>query len=376
MPDNEYTLERVDFAALAVGDRRECPEVGVLAGEGIGPAILDATLRIVNATGARINWHKLPLTSEDCRRNSGKVPAEVLKQLTRCDAILMGPLPSLGCSDGSGLSGAQIVRRTLGLLVHKTEVLPLPGLGPIASTGLGSLRVFRERPECVNPTLGEDTKSVFEHGDVYSMIAARIAEAACADGARLGLRRVTAIPDLTHPNWCKSGNLSIVRKIVEGTTTMRYEETEPKAFAARAVGGLEQFQIVLTSHSFGEIACHLSAAMLGGAHLVPSVTFGTGAPLFESFIECSETVSDSKAVNPTAMVRAAILMLDHIGEDGAAGRLRAAVHAVYRDARNLTPDVGGHRTTIGFTNAVIQALDDRYHLGETSSARTNTASFA
>lgn len=376
MTDNEYPMEKVDFAALVVGDRHEGPTVGVFSGEGTGPAVIDATLHMARATGTTINWRRLPLTADDCRKNAGKIPAEILDELTRCDSVLMGPLPSLASLDGSDLSVAQLVRRSLGLLVHKTEILPLPGLDPAPGSGHRGLRVFRERPESLYYCLGEEAGPIFEQNDIFSNTASRIADVASAEGARLGFRSLTVIPDLTHPNWCDIGSLSAVRKIVEANGTMEYSEIEPKIFVERAVSELEQFEIVLTSHSFGEIACHLSAAILGGAHLVPSVTYGIGATLFEAFADCGEIASSMKHVNPTAMVRAAILMLDHIGEGAASERLRAALHAVYRNPRNLTPDVGGHRTTIGFANAVIGAIEDPRGAEELSCSLSSAVSFS
>jgi isocitrate dehydrogenase (NAD+) len=107
-----------------------------------------------------------------------------------------------------------------------------------------------------------------------------------------------------------------------------------------------------------------------------STTPPIGATLFEAYTDCAETTSSTKHVNPTAMVRAAILMLDHIAEDAASERLRAALYAVYRTPRNLTPDVGGHRTTIGFANAVIGAVEDPRRAEELSWSLNSAVSYS
>jgi isocitrate dehydrogenase (NAD+) len=117
-----------------------------------------------------------------------------------------------------------------------------------------------------------------------------------------------------------------------------------------------QFDVLLLPNLYGDVVSDLAAGLVGGLGVVPSGNLGEQTALFEAVHGTAPDIAGKGLANPTAILMSGLMMLDHLGEAGAARRIEGALRSVYREGRTLTRDVGGRATTEEFTGAVITAL--------------------
>jgi isocitrate dehydrogenase (NAD+) len=120
-----------------------------------------------------------------------------------------------------------------------------------------------------------------------------------------------------------------------------------------------QYDILLLENLYGDIVSDLCAAFVGGLGLVPGANIGEHASIFEAVHGSAPDIAGKGIANPTAVIRSAILMLRHLGEQDVANRVRAAVHSVYREGKHLTRDMGGEASTNQFADAVVAAIQSK-----------------
>jgi isocitrate dehydrogenase (NAD+) len=118
----------------------------------------------------------------------------------------------------------------------------------------------------------------------------------------------------------------------------------------------ETFDLLVLPNLYGDIVSDLTAGLVGGLGIVPAANLGEKCAVFEAVHGTAPDIVGKGLANPTALMQSAVLMLAHLGEREAAQRLQAAIHAVYREGKSLTGDVGGSASTFQFTEAVIQGL--------------------
>jgi isocitrate/isopropylmalate dehydrogenase len=128
-------------------------------------------------------------------------------------------------------------------------------------------------------------------------------------------------------------------------------------FARRLVAEADQLDVVVLPNLYGDILSDAAAGLIGGLGLAPSGCYGDTYAYFESAHGTAPDIAGRNAINPTATILSAVLMLDHLGYAAEARRLTAAVERVYADGRVLTRDQGGRATTTEFCSAVAQQLD-------------------
>jgi isocitrate dehydrogenase (NAD+) len=117
-----------------------------------------------------------------------------------------------------------------------------------------------------------------------------------------------------------------------------------------------QYDILLLENLYGDIVSDLCAGLVGGLGLVPGANFGHECAIFEAVHGSAPDIAGKDMANPTAVLRSAVLMLRHLGEDVAANHIRAALEKIYTEKKHLTRDVGGEASTMEFTDAMVEAL--------------------
>jgi len=117
-----------------------------------------------------------------------------------------------------------------------------------------------------------------------------------------------------------------------------------------------QYDMLLMENLYGDIISDLCAAFVGGLGMVPSANFGEQCAIFEAVHGSAPDIAGKNIANPTAVIRCSLLMLRHLGEFGAALKIRNALEKVYRTREKLTRDVGGEAGTSEFADSIIAAM--------------------
>jgi isocitrate dehydrogenase (NAD+) len=118
----------------------------------------------------------------------------------------------------------------------------------------------------------------------------------------------------------------------------------------------EKFDVIVTTNLFGDILSDLTSGLVGGLGLTPGANIGYTVGIFEAVHGTAPDIAGKGIANPTAVMLAGCQLLDHMGEQAIANRVRTAIEATLRERKTVTGDVGGKATTEEYTNAVIARL--------------------
>jgi isocitrate dehydrogenase (NAD+) len=336
---------------------RQLHRVVLIPGDGIGPEVAEATVRVVEATGISIEWEWVELNAQTITESGGVLPKTVLDALGRIRVALKGPV---GTPIGGGFQSVNLaLRKKLKLFANFRPVRSIPGLKTRYSDVLIDLVIFRENTESlysglehrVAPGVVESIKVITRRASL------RIARSAFAFARREGRRRVTAIHKANILKLSDGLFLRCCRRVASEYPEIQYDELIVDNTAMQLVTRPETLDVLLTPNLYGDILSDLAAGLVGGLGIVPGANLGESHAVFEAVHGSAPDIAGKGIANPTGLMQSAVLLLSHLGEKTAAERLHAAIYKVYATRRSLTPDVGGSASTSAFTDAVVRNLE-------------------
>ena len=336
---------------------RQPHRVVLIPGDGIGPEVAEATVRVLEATGISVEWERVELNATTIAEYGGLLPKTVLDALGRIRVALKGPV---GTPIGGGFQSVNLaLRKKLKLFANFRPVRSMPGLRTRFSDVGIDLVIFRENTESLYSGLEHRVApGVVESLKVTTRKASlRIAKSAFAFARREGRRRVTAIH---KANILKLGDglfLRCCRRVARDYPEIPYDELIVDNAAMQLVTRPENLDVLLTPNLYGDILSDLAAGLVGGLGIVPGANLGENHAVFEAVHGSAPDIAGRGIANPTGLMQSAVLLLKHLGERTAAARLQAAIYRSYAEGRYLTPDVGGSASTSEFADAVVRNLE-------------------
>src|SRR5579871_4035858 len=333
-------------------------KVTLIPGDGIGPEVTNATVRIVDASGVKIEWEKFAAGAEAYERYKEYIPKELIESIERTCVGLKGPVTT---PIGGGFSSINVaLRKQFELFANFRPIRNLPAV-PTRYPGV-DLVVIRENTEGlysgieheVVPGVVESLKIITEKAST------RISRFAFNYARRAGRKKIHAIHKANIMKLSDGLFIRSIRAVAEQYPEVEYKELIVDNACMQIVLNPQQFDVLLLPNLYGDVMSDLAAGLVGGLGVVPSGNIGDDAAMFEAVHGTAPDIAGKGLANPTALLLSAILMLDHLGERSAARRIEAALERVYRDGKHLTRDVGGSAGTEEFTDAVIGALAPRH----------------
>jgi isocitrate dehydrogenase (NAD+) len=328
--------------------------ITLIAGDGIGPEVTDAVVRILAASGVAVEWERHDAGQAAVERTGHTVPDELLESIRRNRVALKGPVAT---PIGRGFASVNVeIRKALDLYANLRPVANLPGVESRFQNV--DLVIVRENTEdlyaglehIVVPGVVESLKII------TARASTRIAEFAFAHARRHGRGKVTAIH---KANIMKLGDglfLESARAVASRFPDIPYDERIVDAACMHLVMRPEQFDVLLLPNLYGDIVSDLAAGLVGGLGLVPGTNIGDDMAVFEAVHGTAPDIAGKNVANPTALLLSATLMLDHIGEPDAARRIRDALGRVLSAGTVRTRDLGGAASTTVFADAIVSAL--------------------
>jgi isocitrate dehydrogenase (NAD+) len=335
----------------------------LIPGDGIGPEVAEAVVRVLEAADAGIEWE---------RHHAGQAAldageADVLPEAT-CDAIrrhgvaLKGPCTT---PIGGGFSSVNVaLRKGLDLYAAVRPVRNLPGV--VTRFEGVDLVIVRENTE----GLYSGIENVITEGVVTSLKVAT--ERACRRVARFALdyarsrgrKRVTVLHKANIMKLSDGLFLRCAREVFEGSG-VAYDERIIDAGCMKLVQDPTAFDVLLCENLYGDVVSDLCAGLVGGLGVTPGANFGDETAVFEAVHGSAPDIAGRDVANPLALLMSAVMMLNHLAETSdedrhraTATRIRDAYDAALRDGKK-TRDVGGTLGTAAFTDAVIERLARR-----------------
>lgn len=330
-------------------------KVTVIPGDGIGPEVTEATLRLLEAAGARIEWVERTVTPVADQHRDESAIHTIVESIQQTRVAMKGPITT---PVGTGHRSINVaLRKALDLYANLRPVTHLPGIKtPFNSV---DLIIVRENTEDLYSGIEHEvTRGVVESLKVITEYASkRIAHFAFKYARRMGRKKVAAIHKANIMKLSDGLFLNSIREVAREYPEIKLEEYIIDNCCMQLVMRPERFDVLLLENLYGDIVSDLCAGLVGGLGLVPGANIGAECSLFEAVHGSAPDIAGKNLANPTAMMLSSILMLRHLEQDEVANRVEAAIHKVYREGNHLTHDVGGQSSTTEFTTALVGALE-------------------
>lgn len=336
----------------------QTPKVSLIEGDGIGPEITAATLRALDAAGASIEWERVPGGMAALESDKNPLPQRTLDSIAANGLALKGPLAT---PIGEGFRSVNVaLRQHFDLYANLRPARTMAGV-PARFDNV-DLVMIRENTEGmytgIEHYVGPNRNAAESIAIITRYGAERAIRFAFEYARKAGRKKVTLVHKANILKMTSGLFLDTGREMAKEYSDIEFTDMIVDATAMKMIIAPEYFDVVVTTNLFGDILSDLSAGLIGGLGVAPAANIGDdGKAMFEAVHGTAPDIAGRGIANPTALMLAAALMLDHIGQDDAAARLRRGVSSALKNSESRTGDLRGKANTAGYTDAVIAAMN-------------------
>ena len=327
----------------------------MIPGDGIGPEVTGAAVRVLEASGVKIDWETFAAGSEAYEKYHEYIPKELIESIERTGVALKGPVTT---PIGGGFPSINVaLRKRFELYANFRPIRNLPSL-PTRYPAV-DLAIVRENTEGLYSGIEHEVvPGVVESLKIMTEKACtRIARFAFEFARREKRKRVHAIHKANIMKMSDGLFLRCARDVAKDYPEITYGEHIIDNACMQLVMNPYQYDVLVMENLYGDIVSDLCAAFVGGLGLVPGANIGDRSAIFEAVHGSAPDIAGKNLANPTAVMQSAVLMLRHMSEVEAADRVHAALEKTYKEKQFLTRDVGGTAHTSEFTDAVIANME-------------------
>ncbi|HXY14548.1 MAG TPA: isocitrate/isopropylmalate dehydrogenase family protein [Terriglobales bacterium] len=328
--------------------------ITLIPGDGIGPEVTQAAVRILEATGLTFDWESYAAGADAYDKYHEYIPKDLIDSIERTHVALKGPITT---PIGGGFSSINVeLRKRFELYANFRPIRNLPHI-PTRYPDV-DLIIVRENTEGLY--------SGIEHEVVPGVVESLkiMTEKACTRISRFAFeyarknqrKKIHAIHKANIMKLSDGLFLRCARDVSKEYPEITYAEHIVDNTCMQLVMNPYQYDMLLMENLYGDIISDLCAAFVGGLGMVPSANFGGHCAIFEAVHGSAPDIAGKNIANPTAIIRCSLLMLRHLGEFDAALKIRNALEKVYRTREKLTRDIGGKATTSEFAESIIEAM--------------------
>jgi isocitrate dehydrogenase (NAD+) len=331
--------------------------VTLLPGDGVGPEICDASVRVLEATGVEFDWDVQPAGESAMKEYGTPLPPRTLDSIRRTKVALKGPV---GTPIGTGFRSVNVaLRQELDLYALVRPVKAYKGarnlrddldfvivrentediyagiefeLGTPDCTELIE-EISRRAGKKIRPDSGLSIKPISVSG------TERIVQYAFDYARRMGRRLVTAVHKANIMKHTDGLYLATARKVAERNPDIEFNDRIVDNMCMQLVLRPYEYDVLCCPNLYGDIISDLGAGMIGGLGLAPGANMGAAAAVFEATHGSAPKYAGQNKVNPMAVMLSGVLMLRHLEEAAAADRMEAAIATVIKEGRSLTYDM-------------------------------------
>jgi isocitrate dehydrogenase (NAD+) len=331
--------------------------VTLIEGDGIGPEIAAATVRALDAAGAKLAWERADAGAGAVQKHGDPLPQATIDSIKKNQLALKSPLAT---PSGGGYRSVNVtLRQTFDLYANVRPVQTIPGV-PSRYTGV-DLVIVRENTEdlyagvehYIDPrrTAAESIAIITKFG------SERVIRYAFEYARREKRKKVTLVHKANILKMSNGLFLETGREIAKSYSDIAFEDLIVDATAMKLVIAPEKFDVIVTMNLFGDILSDLTAGLVGGLGVAPAANIGDGGcAMFEAVHGTAPDIAGKGIANPTGLMLSACLLLDHVAQGDAAARLRKGIRAALANVETRTGDLGGKANTSQYTDAVIRAM--------------------
>lgn len=328
--------------------------VTLIKGDGIGPEISDAVIKVLDAAGVEIDWDIQTAGADVAEIEGDPLPKRVTESIKKNKVALKAPVTT---PIGKGFRSVNVrLRKELDLYANVRPCKNIEGIKtPFNNV---DLIVVRENTEDVYAGVEEkiDDDTMHSIKIITRKASTRIVEYAFEYAKKMGRRTVWAV---SKANICKLTDglfLECARKVAEKYPEIEYKEILVDALCMQLVQNPSKFDVLVMPNLYGDIVSDLTAGLIGGLGVAQGANIGLDAAVFEPVHGSAPDIKGLNLANPTALLLCSVQMLKHIGEFQKADLIEKAVYKTLAEGKVLTKDLGGCATTSEFTDEIIKNL--------------------
>ncbi|HKI94988.1 MAG TPA: isocitrate/isopropylmalate dehydrogenase family protein [Gemmatimonadales bacterium] len=333
--------------------------VTLIPGDGIGPEITDATVRVLDAAGAAIEWDRQLGGMAALDEAGDPLPDATIESLRRTGVALKGPLTT---PVGKGFRSVNVaLRREFDLFANVRPAKTIVPGGRFEDVDIVLVRENTEGlyigAEMFIPVAG-DPKAIAQSTAIVTRRGCeRIARFAFDYAVMHGRKKVTVVHKANILKAVSGLFLDVAREVArEYEGCVAVDDVIIDACAMKLVLDPTQFDVMVTTNMFGDILSDEISGLVGGLGLTAGANIGASAALFEAVHGSAPDIAGKGVANPAALLFAAVMLLEHVGQGEVAERVRDAVEDALRDPEARTRDLGGRAGTREFADAVLRRL--------------------
>jgi len=330
--------------------------VTLIPGDGIGPEVVSAAVEAIEASGARLEWQRAAAGAGAVPTHGTPIPDETLDAIRRTKLALKGPLAT---PIGEGFRSVNVaLRKEFDLYANVRPARSFEGVETRYSNV--DLVVIRENTQGlysgVEHYVDEERSAAESISIITRKGSERIVEYAFRFAKARGRRRVTLVHKANILKATSGLFLETGRQVAARHAEIEFKEMIVDNCAMQLVKNPNQFDVIVTTNLFGDILSDLTSGLIGGLGLTAGANIGQDAAIFEAVHGTAPDIAGKGVANPTAVMLAGVMLLEHIGERTASEKLMHAVRDTIASKEANTADLGGTATTRMFTNAVVKRL--------------------
>jgi len=334
-------------------------KVTLIPGVGIGPSISRATVRLLDAADAGITWEERAAGMSAVAMYGDPIPDSTLDSIKRTRVALKGPLET---PVGEGYRSINVALRTAFDLY--ANIRPAYSILPGGRYQNLDLVLVRENTEGLYVgiehyiKIGDDPRAAAEAIAIITREGSeRIVRYAFEYAVKHGRRKVTLVHKANILKFAQGLFLDVGRMVARDFDgRIEFEERIVDAMAMKLVLHPERFDVIVTTNLFGDILSDQISGLVGGLGLAPGANIGEHGAIFEAVHGTAPDIAGKNIANPGALMLAACMMLEHLGDIDRGRRIRRALEQTVREGKTVTSDLGGTATTDQFTEAIIAKL--------------------
>jgi len=329
-------------------------QVTLINGDGIGPEISDAVVKIIDASGLKIDWDVQSAGADVIEKEGTPLPERVLDSIRKNKVCLKAPVTT---PIGKGFRSVNVqLRKELDLYANVRPCKNIAGIKtPFDNV---DLVVVRENTEdlyagierMVDENRAEGIKLITREASI------RIVKYAFEYAKKYGRKKVQAV---SKANICKLTDglfLECAREVSKEYPEIEYGEILVDNLCMQLVQNPSKFDVLVMPNLYGDIVSDLTAGLIGGLGVAQGANIGLECAVFEPVHGSAPDIKGQNLANPTALLLCAIEMIKYLGEFDTANKIEKALYKVLSEGKVTTRDIGGSATTSEFTDEIIKNL--------------------
>ena len=327
--------------------------VTLIPGDGIGPEVTKAMVKVVEATGVNIKWEEVKAGTEVIEKYNTPIPDYVIDSIKKNKVAIKGPITT---PIGKGFKSVNVtLRQNLDLYVNLRPIKSFKGIKSRYEDV--DLIIVRENTE--------DLYAGIEHkiGDYGAESIKLITKPACERICEFAFKyakdnnrqKVTGVHKANIMKLSDGLFLNTFREVAQ-KYDIKFDDLIVDAAAMNLVLNPENYDVMVMPNLYGDILSDLCSGLVGGLGIIPGANIGKDYAVFEAVHGSAPQIANKNIANPTALIQSAIMMLKHLKEYDAAKKIENALEKVFLKGEKLTVDLGGNATTEEFTEEIIKYI--------------------